>query len=458
MGHGSHLGEEHRALADRLQHGSVAMVEPADLTCKAAWGEILETLFTPEDAVLASKLPILPTPLASIADRLGTDPDSLGSRLDELANKGLVMDFPHPRTGEMLYLLAPPMVGLYEFSMMRVSDHLPKEKVANAFGSYLRAEEFVEELSAGATVMGRALAYETVLFDDLLSEVLDWERASFVVESAGKVSITNCACRHKASHVGTVCDAPLETCMSLGPAADYLIRRGLAREISSQQGLEVLAAARDRGLVHIADNVQQDVSYICSCCSCCCEELRSVRAEHSVVVPSGFEALIDAPSCNGCGRCVKRCPVEAISLVDRSVAQAAEREAETGRRTPSSVSAYDGGLDETPDGNSGRPLAVVNHDRCIGCGVCVGTCNRGALALHRRAKQRHVPVNLVEFLTRSMIERGRLADLIVDGTNGRGPAFANAVLRTVLSLPVADRIVASEQLQSRFVRFALSRA
>jgi len=88
----------------------------------------------------------------------------------------------------------------------------------------------------------------------------------------------------------------------------------------------------------------------------------------------------------------------------------------------------------------------------------VGTCNRGALALHRRAKQRHVPVNLVEFLTRSMIERGRLADLIVDGTNGRGPAFANAVLRTVLSLPVADRIVASEQLQSRFVRFALSRA
>ena len=78
--------------------------------------------------------------------------------------------------------------------------------------------------------------------------------------------------------------------------------------------------------------------------------------------------------------------------------------------------------------------------------------------MQRRPQQRHVPANTVEFLTRAMLERGRLADLLIDGTAGRGPAFANAVLRTILSLPPAERLVASEQVRSRFVRFALSKA
>ena len=66
-------------------------------------------------------------------------------------------------------------------------------------------------------------------------------------------------------------------------------------------------------------------------------------------------------------------------------------------------------------------------------------------------------MNKVEYLTRRMLERGRLADLLVDGAAGRGPAFANAVLGAVLSLPPAQRLLANTQLQSRFVRFVLSR-
>ena len=75
----------------------------------------------------------------------------------------------------------------------------------------------------------------------------------------------------------------------------------------------------------------------------------------------------------------------------------------------------------------------------------------------RRPRAPHVPLNAVEYLTRRMLERGRLADLLVDGTAGRGPAFANAVLGAILSLPPAQRLLASEQVQSRFVAFALAR-
>ena len=75
----------------------------------------------------------------------------------------------------------------------------------------------------------------------------------------------------------------------------------------------------------------------------------------------------------------------------------------------------------------------------------------------RRPQAPHVPLNAVEYLTRRMLERGRLADLLVDGTAGRGPAFANAVLGAILSLPPAQKALAGEQVQSRFVRFALAR-
>lgn len=49
-----------------------------------------------------------------------------------------------------------------------------------------------------------------------------------------------------------------------------------------------------------------------------------------------------------------------------------------------------------------------------------------------------------------MMERGRVADLLIDGTTGRGPAFANAVLGAILSLPPVERLLASEGQRGPF--------
>ena len=434
MGHGTQLRGEHRDLADRLRRGPVAMVEPEDPAARRAWKEILEILFSPEDARLAARLPLLPSPVEALTRRTGMDAESLRTRLDAMADRGLVLDLHDERTGMTTYMLAPPVVGFFEFSMMRLADGLPKARLARAYEAYMTGDrEFLEEVSGAATVVGRTLLHETALLDDLLPEVLDWERASICLETATAVSITNCFCRHAAEHLGTRCDYPMETCMSLGEAAGYLIRHGLGRPISKEEGLELLAAARENGLVHIADNVQQEVSYICSCCTCCCHELRSAQMGLPVVQPSGFRPARDAERCTGCGRCACSCPVQAISLVPRS------------------QRLHDGGE------ASKRLLSHIDLDRCLGCGVCVGVCAQDALTMERRPQPPHVPQNQVEYLTRRMLERGRLADLLVDGTAGRGPAFANAVLGAVLSLPPAERLLANGQLQSRFVRFVLSR-
>jgi len=434
VGHAASLGHAHQDLAKRLQRGPVAMVEPRDPAAKRAWREILETLFSPDDAALASRLPVVPTTIADLARRTGAGQSDLRARLEVMAGRGLVLDLLDARTGATTYMLAPPVVGFFELSMMRLNDGLPKARLARAYEAYMGGDSaFDEEASGIPTLVSRTLVQEAALYDDLASEVLDWERATSYVERADALAVSNCFCRHVATHLGTACDYPLETCMSLGTAARYLMRHGHARQITREEGRELLEAAREHGLVHIADNVQRELSYICSCCACCCVELRSAQNGMPVMLPSAFEPRVDGHRCTACGTCVPACPVQAISLVPRGAPR--------------------GDGDEA----AARLVSSVDRNRCLGCGVCVGACPQDALTMVRRPRAPHVPLNAVEYLTRRMLERGRLADLLVDGTAGRGPAFANAVLGAILSLPPAQRLLASEQVRSRFVEFALAR-
>jgi Pyruvate/2-oxoacid:ferredoxin oxidoreductase delta subunit len=410
------------------------MVEPRDPAALQAWREILETLFSPDEAALAARLPVVPATLADLARRTGEREDELRARLEAMAGKGLVLDLHDTRTGATTYMLAPPVVGFFELSMMRLDDGLPKARLARAYEAYMAGDTaFDEEVSGIPTLVSRTLVQETALYDDLASEVLDWDRATAYVEQADSLAVTNCFCRHTAAHLGTACDYPMETCMSLGAAARYLVRHGHARQIGRDEGRELLEAAREHGLVHIADNVQRELNYICSCCACCCVELRSARNGMPVMQPSAFEPAVDAHRCTGCGDCVRACPVEAVSLASRG----------------------------EPRGDSARAAASltarVDPDRCLGCGVCVGACSQDSLAMARGPRAPPVPLKAVKCPTQRMLERGRLADLLVDGVVGRGPAFANAVLGAVLALPPAQRLLASEQVQSRFVAFALAR-
>ena len=352
-----------------------------------------------------------------------------------MADKGLVLDLPDPNGDDTLYMLAPPVVGFFEFSMMRLSDGLPKARLAQAYQAYTLGDPaFLDEISNADTLVGRTLVHESVLTDVLLPQVLDWERATACVEEATRLSVAVCYCRHKAQHLGTACEYPLETCMSLGGGADWVIRHGFGRQIERTEGLELLSAPREAGLVHIADNVREEITYLCSCCACCCGELHSAQKDRSIVAPSGFQPATSAAACTGCGRCVRACPVQAISLVARDPHVPAGEE------------------------RSKRLRSRVDYDRCLGCGVCVGTCRHDALEMERRQRSPSVPKNTIEFVTRRMLEKGRLADLLVDGTAGRGPAFAHAVLNVITSLPPAEKLLARDQVRSRFVRFALARS
>ena len=429
MGHIGQLRHEYRDLLARLDAGPATMPEPTDPKAWEGWRQILEILFTPEDAATASRMPVRPATLDEVATRFGSAPEETEARLDALCRKGIVMDLRHPDTGRVRYLLAPAVVGFFEFAFMRAHEEFPRRKLAEAMDAYMQGDvAFAAEVFGTETVLGRALVHEDHLAEGALPDVLDWERASELVSQAKLVAVTLCYCRHKKEHLGEACDAPQDICLSLDVAADYLTRRGYARAVSNAAGLDKLREARDHGLVQLSDNVRDRPAWICNCCSCCCAQLNAITTwEMRAVNPSGFEPWMDPDKCKGCSRCARACPVTAISM--QSVRVAHQRK------------------------NTLRP--VVDLERCIGCGVCAAACKTRSVTMVRRAQPSHVPATPLERVLRATLEKGRLPHLLFDQGESRGAQFLNRAMQTLMKMPLADRLLASEQAQSRFVAAAL---
>ncbi|MBI2569181.1 MAG: 4Fe-4S dicluster domain-containing protein [Candidatus Schekmanbacteria bacterium] len=429
MGHLGHLKEEYDALLGRLNAGPVGLPEPTDQRALEGWREILEIFYRPEEAALAARMPMRPESLEKIAARVGEPAATLKVRLDAMCEKGLVMDLVHPETGRVKYLLAPPVVGFFEFSMMRAHDMFPKKRVAEALDAYAHGDPaFAREVFAHETVIGRAMVREEHVLGELLPDVLDWERATALIENARTICVSLCYCRHEAEHLGRRCDVAVETCLSLNGGADFVSRRNFGRGIERSEAMDILARAKDDGLVQIADNVRNQPAYICNCCGCCCGQLRAINDyDLPAVNPSGFQPRHQPENCKGCSRCARACPIAAIAMVPERAGSRRKNEL--------------------------RPR--IDLDRCIGCGVCTAACRKDALQMVRRERQPHVPRNAVERSVRQALEKGRLAHLLFDEGSSRGSAFLNHVVRALTALPGAERLLAQEQVRSRFVDFAL---
>ena len=71
-----------------------------------------------------------------------------------------------------------------------------------------------------------------------------------------------------------------------------MVRHGFAREVSKTEMLENIARSRELGLMINADNVQRNVSFMCHCCSCCCNVLLGITAHGypNMLMTSGYVA------------------------------------------------------------------------------------------------------------------------------------------------------------------------
>jgi ferredoxin len=390
---------------------------------------ILRLLFSPEEAELAARIPNLVS-VSALARQLGRDEANLQTTLTDLAARGLVVDL--ERHGERWVALAPVVIGFFEFTFMRVRDDAPMEELAQLFDDYLFTDPqhtFAHAVFRGSVQIGRSLVREEALPEAPPTEVLDWERATRVVGDADTVAVSLCPCRHHAQLLGKGCEAPLRTCLSFGGAAEALIRAGISERVSNEEGLEILAEAKAAGLAQTADNVQEDVTYLCNCCGCCCGMMQAIRTAGitNAIVSSNWVAATDHHECRGCRNgCVEACPADAIERVD-SEGQ--------GRR---------------------KYWSVVDPDRCLGCGVCVDACRFGARTMVPRERRVFTPATTFDRMAAMAIERGKLGDLLVDTLAGAGPHAVARVLQVLERSPVGVAVRAVEPLRSVYLRGLLA--
>ena len=392
--------------------------------------QILQMLFSEKDAELVSLLPIKPFTAKKAGRIWKMDLLSTQKVLDDLAGRAILVDI--ERNGESVYTLPPPMAGFFEFSMMRVRDDIDQKVLGELFYQYLNVEEdFIRELfTRGETQLGRVFVHEPVLSNENGLHVLDFERATEIIKTASYMAISTCYCRHKMYHVDRACGAPMEICMTFNSSAETLSKHGHARRVDEVEGMEFLHQAYENNLVQFGENVRERVNFICNCCGCCCEAMLAARrfALLHPVHTTHFIPEIELESCNGCGKCVTVCPVEAMSLVSAN--------------------------------NPHRPKmksARLDEALCLGCGLCVRVCPKESIHLNSRPQRVITPLNGAHKAVVMAIERGKLQHLIFDNRVLWSHRALAAVLGVILELPPLKQALASQQVKSRYLEALIRR-
>jgi ferredoxin len=231
-------------------------------------------------------------------------------------------------------------------------------------------------------------------------------------------------------HVDKNCGAPMNICMTFNNSAASLIRHDYAREIDVAEGLDLLQQAQEHNLVQFGENVREGVSFICNCCGCCCEAMIAARRFGwlNPVHTTNFIPDINIDDCNGCGKCVNVCPVEAMTLVSASDPHKPKRK-----------------------------KAWLNEDACLGCGVCVSNCAQESITLKARPERVLTPLDTTHRTVVMAIERGYLQNLIFDNHALTSHRAMAAILGVILRLPPIKQALASEQLKSRYLENLLTK-
>ncbi len=297
---------------------------------------ILKMIFSPEEAALASQLSGKYESIDEIAKRADAIAEKLKTTLTEMAKRGLV--WYDEADGVPQFRLAPFVVGFYE-AQLHTMDH----EFAHLVEEYF-AEGGAEGIMKPQPALHRVIPSQGAVKSEW---ILPYDDVKALLQAQKTFTLRDCICRVQQNLLKSRrCSFPVRTCLSFSTYERPL----RPDDVSKEEALALLDEFEKIGLVHTVSNVMKGLSYVCNCCGCCCGILRGINdyGIEKSVAHANYYSEIDADECAGCGLCIKRCQVKAISEQDG--------------------------------------VAVVDRKRCIGCGLCVTGCPNGAAKLHPKPK------------------------------------------------------------------------
>lgn len=311
--------------------------------------QLLEHLFTEEEAALTLHLGFLSETAPEIGRRAGLPPDVTADLLETMVQKGLISGSYHEGKVPQ-YAVSQFVIGFYEGQVDRLSPEL-----VDLFEAY--APIYFEKGPWKKFPQVRTIPVNETI--PITSEVLPYFQIEEILQSKTHIAVRNCVCRQEREILDQGCKKPMETCFSFDGAALNSVKTGKGRMISHEEARSILKQAQAAGLVLQPAN-SKDPIFMCACCSCCCGVLRHIKDEPNPgdLVANPFVVEYDPEVCIACGDCVEICPMEALTMDDSG-------------------------------------MIKYEQLRCIGCGLCVSVCPTEAvkMILKSEADQPKIPKN-----------------------------------------------------------------
>ncbi|RDE16451.1 MAG: 4Fe-4S ferredoxin [Candidatus Thorarchaeota archaeon] len=348
--------EKLAATLDKIPNGFPAVEDGTHL-------KILEWIFTPEEAELASKLKLRGETLDEIAGRLRIPKKKLNQLLTTMLSKGQISSWISKSAGSRKYGLLPFAVGIYEEQLNRMD-----KEFAQLLEQYFK--HGFKKISAIEPVIFKVIPVNQSIRGEL--EIYPYEQAEQLLENAASWGIRECICKKQKSLLGQPCSYPTTVCMAFVPNREHAFDDDeLTKPVTKEESLRLLKQAEEAGLIHCSYNTQTGHYYICNCCTCCCAVLRGVNtlSNPREYIKTDFVISVNADLCTGCGTCIDRCQFRALSVPE--------------------------------------DVCVPNTTRCIGCGVCAMVCPESALELIRKepAEKPPPPENPMDWMTQRAVFR-----------------------------------------------------
>ena len=313
---------------------------------------LAEELFSPEQAEIASNMPIEPISAEELAARMrAADVVSLSKQLDAMAERGLVRV--EQEGGRRRYELMPLVPGIIELQFMHGRMDERSKRLALLLKNYAKALKAMPPTAPPTVVSGEKGKVRKLIVREEIhgkTTVLPYEQVMKLIDEVEDIAAGTCVCRHQGDLLDKPCDKPKDKlCMIFGASARFAQKYGFVHPISKEEARQRIDEAEKAGLVHnYADSQDKYINLLCNCCGCHCFILRAARRSPlpSQFVIANWVMSIDDDACVGCGVCIDRCWMEALKMDGQRV--------------------------------------LCDSNRCIGCGICRYVCPSNAMQLVAR--------------------------------------------------------------------------